>query len=170
MPVAASRKPENIRGVAALAHKFGKPFIIDGCRFSENAWFIKQREDGQKDRSIKDIVRDCFSVADGMTMSAKKDAFGNIGGWIAFNDDALADQARVRLIQTEGFPTYGGLAGRDLEALAQGCMRSSTRIISDIASAPTNISSKSSMPWHSCGQASGRPCGLCRRQKLAAAY
>ncbi len=111
---------ENIRGVAALAHKYGKPFIIDGCRFSENAWFIKQREEGQTHRSIKDIVRDCFSVADGMTMSAKKDAFGNIGGWIAFNDDDIADQARVRLIQTEGFPTYGGLAGRDLEALAQG--------------------------------------------------
>ncbi|WP_321336970.1 tryptophanase [uncultured Cohaesibacter sp.] len=111
---------ENIRGVAALAHEYGKPFIIDGCRFSENAWFIKLREEGQQGRSIKDIVRDCFSVADGMTMSAKKDAFGNIGGWIAFNNDSYAEQARIRLIQTEGFPTYGGLAGRDLEALAQG--------------------------------------------------
>ncbi len=90
------------------------------ARFSENAYFIKQREEGQQERSIKDIVRDCFKVADGMTMSAKKDAVGNIGGWIAFNDDSLAEQARVRLIQTEGFPTYGGLAGRDLEALAQG--------------------------------------------------
>ena len=110
----------NIQAVADLAHRFGKPFIIDGCRFSENAYFIKQREEGQQERSIKDIVRDCFKVADGMTMSAKKDAFGNIGGWIAFNDDSLAEQARVRLIQTEGFPTYGGLAGRDLEALAQG--------------------------------------------------
>ncbi|WP_114008068.1 tryptophanase [Cohaesibacter intestini] len=110
----------NIQAVAELAHRFGKPFIIDGCRFSENAYFIKQREEGQQDRSIKDIVRDCFRVADGMTMSAKKDAFGNIGGWIAFNDDSVAEQARVRLIQTEGFPTYGGLAGRDLEALAQG--------------------------------------------------
>ncbi|WP_316857952.1 tryptophanase [uncultured Cohaesibacter sp.] len=110
----------NIRAVAELAHKYGKPFIIDGCRFSENAWFIKLREEGQQNRPIRDIVRDCFSVADGMTMSAKKDAFGNIGGWIAFNDDSFAEQARVRLIQTEGFPTYGGLAGRDLEALAQG--------------------------------------------------
>ena len=110
----------NIKSVAELAHRFGKPFIIDGCRFSENAWFIKQREDGQQHRSIRDIVRDCFSVADGMTMSAKKDAFGNIGGWIAFNDDSFAEQARVKLIQTEGFPTYGGLSGRDLEALAQG--------------------------------------------------
>ncbi len=111
---------ENIRATADLAHKYNKPFFIDGCRFAENAWFIKQREEGQKDRSITEIVRDCFSVADGMTMSAKKDAFGNIGGWLALNDDDLAEQARAHLIRTEGFSTYGGLAGRDLEALAQG--------------------------------------------------
>lgn len=111
---------ENIRATAELARKHSKPFIIDGCRFAENAWFIKQREEGQKTRSIEDIVRDCFSEADGMTMSAKKDAFGNIGGWLALNDDEMAEQARVKLIQTEGFPTYGGLAGRDLDALAQG--------------------------------------------------
>lgn len=111
---------KNIRATAALAHKYHKPFIIDGCRFAENAWFIKQREDGQQNRSIRDIVRDCFGVADGMTMSAKKDAFGNIGGWLALNNDERAEQARVKLIQTEGFPTYGGLAGRDLDALAQG--------------------------------------------------
>ena len=113
---------ENIRDTATVAKKYAKPFIIDGCRFAENAWFIKQREIGQNDRSIREIVRDCFSVADGMTMSAKKDAFGNIGGWLALNDDAWAEQARVKLIQTEGFPTYGGLAGRDLEALAQGLL------------------------------------------------
>lgn len=111
---------ENIRATSELARKYGKPFFIDGCRFAENAWFIKQREEGQQDRSITDIVRDCFSVADGMTMSAKKDAFGNIGGWLALNDDELAEQARTHLIRTEGFPTYGGLSGRDLEALAQG--------------------------------------------------
>lgn len=111
---------ENIRAVAELAKTYGKPFIIDGCRFAENAYFIKQREPGQAERSIESIVRDCFAVADGMTMSAKKDAFGNIGGWLALNDDILAEAARERLIQTEGFPTYGGLAGRDLEALAQG--------------------------------------------------
>ncbi|MGC4076056.1 MAG: tryptophanase [Rubrivivax sp.] len=110
----------NIRAVAELAQRHGKPFVIDGCRFAENAWFIKSREPGQGGRSIEDIVRDCFSVADGMTMSAKKDAFGNIGGWLALNDDGLAEQARQHLIRTEGFPTYGGLAGRDLDALAQG--------------------------------------------------
>jgi tryptophanase len=110
----------NIRAAAELAHALGKPFIIDGCRFAENAWFIKVREPGQGDRAIPDIVRDVFACADGMTMSAKKDAFGNIGGWLALNDDTLAEEARARLILTEGFPTYGGLAGRDLEALAQG--------------------------------------------------
>lgn len=110
----------NIRATATLARKFNKPFFIDGCRFAENAWFIKQREEGQQDRSITDIVRDCFAEADGMTMSAKKDAFGNIGGWLALNDDTLAETARNHLIRTEGFPTYGGLSGRDLEALAQG--------------------------------------------------
>ncbi|WP_272508184.1 tryptophanase [Salinibacter ruber] len=110
----------NIRGAKALCDTYDVPLVLDACRFAENAYFIKRREDGYGDRSVKEIVREMFSHADGMTMSAKKDALVNIGGWLALDDDAWARKARNQLILTEGFPTYGGLAGRDLEAIAVG--------------------------------------------------
>jgi tryptophanase len=111
---------QNIRETKKLCQRYGIPLFLDACRFAENAYFIKLREPGYADRSVKSIVQEMFSYADGATMSAKKDAIVNIGGFIALNDDALALKARNLLIVTEGFPTYGGLAGRDLEAIAIG--------------------------------------------------
>jgi tryptophanase len=110
----------NIRKVSEICKKHAIPFFIDACRFAENAWFIKQREDGYKDKLVVEIVREMFSYADGCTMSAKKDALVNMGGWLALNDDKWEEQCRNILILTEGFPTYGGLSGRDLEAIAIG--------------------------------------------------
>lgn len=111
---------ENLRGVRALCDRFGKLLILDACRFAENAWFIKQREEGQGDRAVADIAREQFDLCDGATISAKKDGLVNIGGVLLFRDRALFESASNLLILTEGFMTYGGLAGRDLEAMAVG--------------------------------------------------
>jgi tyrosine phenol-lyase len=111
---------ENIRETSKLLKKYNIPFYIDCCRFAENAFFIKKRENGYQDKTVKEISQEMFSYADGCTMSAKKDGMSNTGGFLATNDDKVAEKAKTILIITEGFITYGGLARRDLEALAVG--------------------------------------------------
>jgi tyrosine phenol-lyase len=110
----------NLRAVREVCDRHGKPLFLDACRFAENAWFVCRREAGYADRTPRSVAEEAFRLADGCTISLKKDGFGNIGGLLALNDGDLAERCRNLLILTEGFPTYGGLAGRDLEALAQG--------------------------------------------------
>jgi tyrosine phenol-lyase len=111
---------ENVKAVSAVCRKHRIPLYFDACRFAENSYFIKIREQGYEKKSPKEIAQEMFSYGDGCTMSAKKDGMANIGGFLCTNDDALAEQEKNLLILTEGYPTYGGLAGRDLEAIAVG--------------------------------------------------
>ena len=110
----------NVRAMSELCKELGVPFYLDACRFAENAWFIKQREEGQSGRTVAEIARETFSYADGCTMSAKKDGLANMGGFLASRDQGLIETIKQRMVVIEGFPTYGGLAGRDLEAVSRG--------------------------------------------------
>jgi tryptophanase len=110
----------NLRAVRAACDEAGVPLYLDACRFAENSWLVREREPGQEGRSPREVARETFRLADGCTMSAKKDGLANIGGFLCTNDDRLARAEKELLILTEGFPTYGGLAARDLEAVATG--------------------------------------------------
>lgn len=112
----------NLKEVSRISKKYQIPFFLDACRFAENAYFIKTREEGYQNKTIKEICQEMFSLADGCTMSAKKDALVNMGGFLALNDEALSDQIKNLEILTEGYPTYGGLSGRDLAAMGQGLL------------------------------------------------
>ena len=137
---------ENVRGVKAICKKYAIPLYLDACRFAENCYFIKLREKEFMNTPVPQIARELFSYADGCTMSAKKDAFANIGGFLAMHDETIALKCRNLLIITEGFTTYGGLAGRDLEAISIGLNEVMDEHYLHTESGPLNISQKNSPP------------------------
>ena len=157
---------QNLREVRDVCDMHGIPMFLDACRFAENAWFIKLREDGYADKTPKEIAQEMFSLADGCTMSAKKDGLVNIGGFLALNNRELSLQARNLLILTEGFPTYGGLAGYDLEALAQGLEEVVEGTTCAIASGPRSTSpTESQTPgFRSCCRQVATPSTSMRRR------
>ena len=161
----------NLRAVRAVCDEFGMPMFLDACRFAENAWFIKLREAGYAERTPKEIAQEMFSLADGCTVSAKKDGLANIGGFLALNDRAWAQQARNLLILTEGFPTYGGLAGYDLEAIAQGLEEVlDEKYLRYRIRSTEYLAEKVHERRHPDGAAARRPRRLHRRQGAAAAH
>ena len=148
----------NLRAIREVCDRYGLPLFLDACRFAENAWFIKQREAGQHDRPVRAIVRDMFDLADGATISAKKDGMVNIGGVLLVRDEALFQRASNLLILTEGYVTYGGLAGRDLAAMRKAFGKFWTRTISAIAFAVPSTWERSC--WRREFKSSSRPAGM----------
>src|SRR4029077_6175884 len=161
---------ENVRQVGAVCRRHGIPLYFDACRFAENSWFIKLRETGYENKTPKEIAQEMFRYGDGCTMSAKKDGMANIGGFLCTNDDVLAQQEKDLLILTEGYPTYGGLAGRDLEAIAVGVQEALEEDYLRYRIASTASRQSHRRPRRTHCPAARRPRHLSRRARLPPAH